>query len=306
MNLKLAIFILLLLVFCAFSQEIAEIEAEETGEISETAEVELDTTEIDISFEDIIEEISSKRVFAYITITPRIGNDEIQNNYADFLRQRADLLLPAIRRQAEDAHFRPIWYQPSVATGVSFNLETGIMLKIDERTNVNFGVGYSFDRMRAVYAIESSRDSVQVLRATSSLINNIASITLGGSRTFDTEYFSIEGVDAAGIYGGAMFLISRYFERDTIITTEQFEENFVSARRKNTDGIGAAGRVGLFARQRIGERSFFEYSIGYIIRVTSGFDEFWDRGWNEWETPRIAQRILSISNGLELSFSLIF
>jgi len=314
MKSKIVIITFCLLVCCAFSQEsLSEIKLGEIAEISETAEVvELeiqddeasDTTAlIDIILADTSAEALSRRVFAYITLSPRIGNDRLQKDYAAFLNGRADTLLHLVKREAGSTYYNLDWYQPAVATGVSFNLETGIMLKVDEKTTVNIGAGFSFDRMRAVCSIEHSRDSSQVLRATSLLVNNTVAFSLGGSRSFDTTYFRINGVEEAGIYGGAMLLFSRYFERDTINTIFEFEK-FAEKRRKNYSGVGAAGRIGLFARQEVGERSFFEYSVGYLIRITSGFNEFWEN--REWQNRQTAQKISSISNGLELSFTLIF
>jgi len=314
MKSKIAIITFFLFVYCVFSQEnLSEIEISKISENSETAEsIEFeiqdsetsDTTAlIDVILADTIDESLQKRVYTYITLSPRIGSDKIQKDYASFLNRRADTLLHLVRREAGSTYYNSIWYQPAVATGVSFNLETGIVIKVAEKTTVNIGAGFSFDRMRAVCSIENTQDSLQILRATSLLVNNIMSFSLGGSRSFDTTYFRIDGVEEAGIYGGAMFLFSRYFERDTINTTQQFEE-FAEERRKNYNGVGAAGRIGLFARQKVGERSFFEYSIGYLIRITSGFNEFWDN--REFENRQTTQRILSISNGLELSFSLIF
>jgi len=296
MRQKLVIITFFLLAFCAFSEENLEIaEFEISDEL-------LDTISIDLVLEETVE-APQRKTFAYITLSPRIGNDKMQKDYAAFLSRRANTLLRLVQQEASSTYYDSNWYQPAVASGVSFNLETGINHKIDERTTVNIGVGFSFDRMRAILGIENRQDSVEVLRATSLLVNNTASFSIGGSRSFDTSYFRIEGIEEAGVYYGAMFLFSRYFERDTIIAHSQFDD-LEHSRRKNYNGVGAAGRIGLFARQRMGERSFFEYSIGYLIRVTSAFNELWeDRGSENTPVP---QKISAISNGLELSFTLIF
>ena len=304
--------ILVILLFAVFAV-FAVFAQDEIAEIADTAEIldiNLDLSDVsDMSEVSEIAEIfedegeKSKNASWYLSFTPRVGVDNIKKEYGGFLIRRSDTLLSLVRKDAgAGSFFRHVWFQPATATGVSFCLETGVFTKLNEKSSVGVGVGYAFSQMRAVYAIENTRDSMQVLRMRSLLVNNTLSLSTNYKVAFDTSYFSIKGIDYAGFYAGGAFLLSRYFERDTI--SSQIEE-LAENRRKNYDGFGGSGRVGLFAQQKIGRNSLFEYSIGYLFSITTGYEGFWDREFY-WENDKNSGKITSVSNALELSFSLIF
>ena len=316
MKMNFAFILLFSLVLNVFSQEQrVQLQSDETeareeisqvGEEEENPEISPEKNGIVADLTDTMQEAVSRRVSLYLSVSPRIGSERMQDELAVFLIRRADSLSFVLRRQAtETESFRVVAYQRAVAPGAAFNFEAGAVLNISEKSTLNFGGGFSFDRMRANYGLVNRVDSARVLRSTSSLTNNSFSFTLGVTRSFDTAYFSIDGVETVGVYSSAAFLFSRYFERDEIIIEDSRFSDFAMSRRKKHSGAGTAGRIGLFAEQKAGERSLFRYSIGYIIRVASGFEDFWDRDFL-WEDHRSVQRILSISNGFELSFMLIF
>lgn len=306
---KRILIILFVITVFSFAEEsnIAEIDlvvavTEQNDTLIDTT-AELDTNEIIDSIPEILDSTlleKSKKVSWYFSLSPRVGVDEIQKEYTKYLKERSDSIFAQIRRQ--DAGFNQNWFQPASASGVSFAFETGISAKINDKSSIKAGVGYSFNQSRSVYNIENSRDSVEVLRMRSRLVNNSLWLSSDYKMTFDTSYFHIKGIDAAGFYAGGSFVLSRYFERDTI-KTQQTE--FAEKRRKNYDGFGGAGRAGLFAQRKIGKHSIFEYSIGYLFSATKGYEDFWSRTFY-WEEDKNKSKFLSISNNFELSFSLIF
>jgi len=293
--LNVKIMVILLVAFLSiFSQdEIAD------ADTSEILDVNLENFE---NFEIIEDE--NKKLSWYFSLSPRVGVDNVKKQYADFLKRRADSLRVLVRRESDGGSrfYRDTWYQPASASGVSFCFETGISTKINAKSAVTVGVGYSFSHMRSVFGIEDWRDSLQVLKISSLLVNNSVWFSTNFKTGFDSSYFNVKGIDVAGFYAGGAFVLSRYFERDTINSQV---EKFNESRRKNYDGLGASGRVGLFAQKKIGRSSLFEYSIGYLFLVTSGYEDFWNRNYY-WENAKKSGEFLTISNALELSFSLIF
>jgi len=296
---KILIILFVVVLFCFAQEEIAaEIDSVETQR-----DVSVDTTEIlDTIFENLeIPEEKSKKVSWYFSLSPRVGVDRIQKDYAKFLKERSD----SIFRNEFGSGFRQTWFQPASASGISFYLGTGVSAKINANSSVDAGVGYSFNQSRAVYNVENSLDSTEILRMRALLVNNSLWLSTNYKVGFDSSYFHIKGIDIAGFYAGGAFVLSRYFERDTIkVHFEEYQE-LAENRRRNYDGFGGAGRAGLFAQQKIGRHSLFEYSIGYLFSATTGYEGFWDRKFY-WESNKNKHKILSISNSFELSFSLIF
>lgn len=298
-------FIILFLIFAVvFSQD----EISDTAEILDIIAEITDTADIfnilpEIMFDTIPEK--NKKTSWYILLSPRVGVDKIQKDYAAFLKERSDSLFAHIRRE-HGSRFRQNWFQPATASGISFYLGTGVSTKINANSSVETGVGYSFNQLRSVYNVEHSLDSTQeVLRMRSLLVNNALWLSANYKAGFDSLFFNIKGIDAAGFYVGGAFVLSRYFERDTINTINTEYGKFNERRRENYDGFGGAGRIGIFAQQKIGRHSIFEYSIGYLFFATTGYENFWDRGIS-WINTENKGKILAISNNFELSFTLIF
>ena len=284
---------ILLFTFCAFSEEELVIEEEILDTVSVNGDVD---TEID---GDAIIPTEKKKISWYFSLSPRVGADKIQKDFSEFVKHRADSLFRFARK---DGYVRQIWYQPANPTGVSFYLETGISVNIDNRMSLEFGGGYAFNQMRSVYSIENSIDSTEVLKITSRLLSNAFSFSTNYKVCFDSTYFSINGIDNAGFFAGAAFILSRYSEHDTVnsLDLQYSEKNY----RKH-DGFGGSGKIGLFAQKNIGKNSIFEYSIGYLFTATIGYDEFWNRKFY-WENTKGSEKILSIANSFILSFTLIF
>ncbi|MDR0304341.1 MAG: hypothetical protein LBH98_06190, partial [Chitinispirillales bacterium] len=226
----------------------------------------------------------------------------IQKEYSDFLKKRADSLFSTVKKIGELKYIRQNWFQPATASGVSFYFETGVSLNLDSKSSLNIGAGYSFNRMKSIYKIENSFDSIQILKTVSRLSNNSFSLSADYKIGFDSSYFSIKGVDKAGFIGGAAFVLSRYSERDTIYS--EFVQ-FSNKRYEKYDGLGGSVKTGLFAQKNIGKSSIFEYSIGYMFIAVNGYDGFWQREFYGNNSDNDG-KILSISNLFILSFSLIF
>jgi len=283
--------------------------SEENPEIPDTKDSQEEKPEI--PKDDEIAE-TNKKISPYISFSPLIGVDNIQKEYAQFLKRRADTLYNQVRKKEQNSRFVSKWLQPAAASGVSFYFETGISLNIDEKYAATIATGYSFNRMKSVclideYVQDSSfvpprTDSLQALKSISTLANNTFLISANFKAVFDTSYFSIKGMDAAGFYGKGIFLYSLYLERDAI--SSRFDE-FAENRRESYSGFGGGASFGLFARKKLAKRSVFEYSIGYLFSMVVGYDDFWDRKFF-WENPQKADEIRSISNSLILSLSLIF
>lgn len=304
-------------VFCAgFAQE----EIADTSETPQNSETDAFVSDTILESEEIPQEIptdnelaeANKRISWYISMSPLIGVDNVQKEYTQFLKRRADTLYNQARRKEGKSNFTPKWFQPAAASGVSFHLETGISLNVNENSAVAVGGGYSFNRMKSVYVIDeyifdssyvpAKADSSQALKAVSILANNTFSISTTFKTVFDTSYFSINGVDAAGFYGKGMFLYSLYSQRDTV--SSRFDE-FADKRRESYAGFGGGASVGLFARKKLASRSVFEYSIGYLFSAVVGYDDFWDRKFL-WENNKKIGEIRSVSNMLIMSLSLFF
>ena len=305
---KIIIFLFFITVAVFAQGEIADtnyVEIADTVELAELVEI-ADSLEIsEMNIEILAEEAEdNKRVFWYISLTPRVGVDNIQREFTNFLSERSDTFFTRIRREAgrEAYRYRQVWYQPASASGVSFALGTGIYAEINSKSALEIGAAYSFSQMRAVYGIENAVDSTEALRMRTLLVNNTIWLSANYKMRFDSSYFSIQGVDFAGFYAGGAFMLSRYFERDTVNSEIEI---FNEQRRKNYDGIGWSGRAGIFAQRKIGRNAFFEYSLGYLFSVKIGFDDFWDREFY-WENNKKRDRNITISNALELSFTFFF
>lgn len=182
--------------------------------------------------------------------------DNQQRTYMENVVARYRITNPEMRIQ---------WLMKPETQSFAFPITVGYFHRIDSTKSITVAASYGFRRQRAVFSVFNDTVRVTVFDNVSKIVNHETDIQVSYQFRFNSEYFSVAGIERAGVSLSAGIIP---FSSFSVNTTSQ-EPNY--ERSESMSGFGGSWGVGIFTEKQISERMLAQFFFNYRGNVTYGY-----------------------------------
>jgi hypothetical protein len=185
---------------------------------------------------------------------------------------------------------------------IAFPISLGYQRTLSDKNSLSLLSDYQFMNKISIYNMYDidKGDSTKLFESQAVLSHHSITVRTLFSHSFDTSYFSINGVDKSGISLGAGFTpFSTYIDKRV--------QSGTSSEKRVITGVGAVWEINVFTEKRLADFSQLLFSIGYSGSYQSGFDNSRELFPNIPESFYNSKgKITFLENCLRISVHLLF